>query len=81
MSRSVQEPMKKRAKATVDASKKLYAKAVKRLHKSPPESSLPPCVDFVTAQELCNYIAWIGALVVTAVVLRSLYLMYLKPDG
>jgi hypothetical protein len=31
--------------------------------------------------QICNVVAWTGMLVVTIVVLRSLYLMYLKPDG
>lgn len=39
--------------------------------------------DELTAYEvqICNMVAWAGAIVVTAVVLRSLYLMYMKPDG
>lgn len=31
--------------------------------------------------DLTNWVAWAGAIVVTAVVLRSLYIMYMKPEG
>lgn len=31
--------------------------------------------------DLSNWVAWAGAIVVTAVVLRSLYIMYMKPEG
>lgn len=30
---------------------------------------------------ICSIIAWTGAIVITAVILRSLYLMYIKPEG
>ncbi|CAH2108680.1 unnamed protein product [Euphydryas editha] len=31
--------------------------------------------------QICSIIAWTGAIVITAVILRSLYLMYTKPEG
>lgn len=31
--------------------------------------------------QFCNIVAWTGAIVITVVILRSLYLLYMKPEG
>lgn len=41
----------------------------------------PKSSGFCDDLDLTNWVAWAGAIVVTAVVLRSLYIMYMKPEG
>ncbi|CAG4949604.1 unnamed protein product [Colias eurytheme] len=65
--------------ATINEAQELMNR-LKRIIKSKPKCEI--CNTECTIEyHLCNLVAWMGAIVILAVVLRSLYLLYMKPEG
>ncbi|XP_045495170.1 uncharacterized protein LOC123693947 [Colias croceus] len=65
--------------ATINEAQELINR-LKRIVKSTPKCEI--CnMECTVEYHLCNLVAWTGAIVILAIVLRSLYLLYMKPEG